>query len=150
MQLDYNSKLARFYRWFYEKDTMPEMLREYIWKIVLALVFCIPYWMLILPTLLVKPSKKEGRLINIVYIWLLIATLCAIGFSSSSLWTKIDPSSLLGAFHRFGLLVVKICLIIIVTGSLLILFIVVENFKEIEKYVVSRITKVNSRINWKK
>ena len=38
MELNYNSKLAMFYRWYYKTEKMPNSLCPYFWKLILPFI----------------------------------------------------------------------------------------------------------------
>lgn len=50
MSIDYNSFSAKLYRYFYHTEDMPTNLCPYFWKLLVAYVLIVPYFLLTLPT----------------------------------------------------------------------------------------------------
>lgn len=71
-QFNYNSLSARFYRWFYNQSYMPNNICPYFWKLVLAVVFCIPYGIYLLPAMFKKDTycrNEEAKEFWAVLFW---------------------------------------------------------------------------------
>lgn len=60
MKLNQNSISAQLYRWFYGTQQMPSNLCPYFWKLVTAIVFAIPLFIITIPHILMY-RKGEGR-----------------------------------------------------------------------------------------
>ena len=88
MKLNQNSITAKIYRWFYGTDDMPSNLCPYFWKLVTALIFGFPFFIITLPFTLVyrdaKYKKSFGERLGIsilifIMLFMAIAMLTTIG-----------------------------------------------------------------------
>lgn len=60
MQLSKDSTTASLYRWYYAKNTMPQSLCPYFWKVVIMYLTIIPYTILSLPYIVLNGGKDKA------------------------------------------------------------------------------------------
>jgi hypothetical protein len=59
MKLDKNSNTARLYRWFYGKDSMPNNLCPYFWKVVASYALALPVFLFTIPSSIVYRKGED-------------------------------------------------------------------------------------------
>ena len=75
MKLNHNSLSAKIYRWFYATSTMPSNLCPYFWKLVVALVFGLPVFLITLPVTLLYRKDNHSfseRLGISIVVWIMV------------------------------------------------------------------------------
>jgi len=83
MKLDHNSLSAKLYRWFYGTSKMPNNLCPYFWKLVISIVFGVPFGIFTVPHILVyykdnsRDSISERIGVSAVY-WIMIFCLISM------------------------------------------------------------------------
>lgn len=116
MNLNFNSLSARLYRWFYNKEVMPDNLCPYFWKLVLMWLLILPYVGLTLPVQITTKFRQKSISETIAYttiftiitflsgVILILPIYMIIGSGNRMIDTFL-PGSLIawGAILSFGL-----------------------------------------------
>ena len=118
MQLSKNSLSAKVYRDFYYTQRMPDSLCPYFWKLVLAWLFTILFFPLLIPVYIIKKISKDTEtgslgvkaLIGfLLYVALLF--LFSIGVFISSIWITYRINTIMyQLFVGGGIVLTVICL----------------------------------------
>lgn len=109
MELNHTSFSAKFYRWFYDKQTfeMPSSLCPYFWKLLLAYVFVIPYVLIGFPYILFNKGRNASvsagvlttvglsLFLYLVFVLLSVPYFLIFGINTKNEWsTQIFASGL--------------------------------------------------------
>jgi hypothetical protein len=108
MNLNFDSNTAKLYRWVYAKNSMPQNLCPYFWKVVLMYFIIIPYAILSLPYLFMK-GKDRGddfaeKPVTGFFIYIALGLAASMLFSISVFWYTAPKDSFLLQMQILGIL----------------------------------------------
>lgn len=93
MTLNLDSVSARLYRWFYDKEQMPDNLCPYFWKLVLMWLMILPYMVVTLPVQIRTKFRQKPIDETIAYTiaaYLLLAMLVIYSILPIHLFFGVD------------------------------------------------------------
>ena len=88
MKINYNSLSAKMFRYFYTTDTMPTNLCPYFWKLLVAMILFVPYYVLTIPTKVLNfgdADTNKEHIARSIIIWVLVFTVCCTLFAIGTL-----------------------------------------------------------------
>jgi hypothetical protein len=88
MKINYNSLSAKMFRYFYTTDTMATNLCPYFWKLLVAMILFIPYYVLTIPTKVLNfgdAYTNKEHISRSIIIWILIVAVCCTLFAIGTL-----------------------------------------------------------------
>jgi hypothetical protein len=93
MTLNLDSVSARLYRWFYDKEQMPDNLCPYFWKLVLMWLMILPYMVVTLPVQIRTKFRQKPIDETIAYtigVYILLAMLVIYSILPIHLFFGVD------------------------------------------------------------
>lgn len=107
MTLNLDSVSARLYRWFYDKEQMPDNLCPYFWKLVLMWLMILPYMVVTLPVQIITKFRQKPIDETIAYtigVYILLAMLVIYLILPIHLFFGVDGWFIDGALPGSALL----------------------------------------------
>lgn len=67
-----NSIHSKIYKWFYNTDELPNSLCPYFWKSIVSIILGIPYFIYLIPYIIMKKYEDEERNTLSASVWIVL------------------------------------------------------------------------------
>jgi hypothetical protein len=153
MTLNYNSFNAKFYRYFYGADSMPDSICPYFWKLLMAWIFVIPVTLFSLPIVVAEAIRKESlglfrlgvSIIIYMFTYFLVTMVCTVMLFVND----YDKESFVAQSGSTGILIWFVFIVVVIIEGFKYLKNRHENDTVIVGFIKSKYNKYCAKITWK-
>jgi hypothetical protein len=154
MILNYNSFNAKFYRYFYDANSMPDSICPYFWKLLMAWVFVIPVSLFSFPAVIAEIITKQScglfRLFTSFVLYMALYFIISMVFTVLILINHYDSESIIVKMGSVGIVIWILAIVITIVT-------IVNHLRNSNKvsdsviigFVKSKYNKYCAKITWK-